>query len=121
MTSEENNPAPGPLIPIVATVIWLVLAVLAAVPVMMSLMMFDSGTDNMSGWVWMGFYGMWLFLAACVLTVPITWTVWAITRKRGGTAVWRVLSALLPLIPVAMVVIGFAGTEAFCDGQLNSC
>ena len=83
------------------------LAVLAAVPVMMSFMMFDSGTDNMSGWVWMAFYGMWLFLAACVLTVPTTWTVWALTRKREGTAVWRVLSALVPLIPMAMVVIGF--------------
>ena len=121
MTQEQIQPSHGPLIPILATVIWLVLAVLAAVPVMMSFMMFDSGTDNMSGWVWMAFSGMWLFLAACVLNVPITWTVWAITRKREGTTVWRVLSALLPLIPVAMVVIGFAGTEAFCDGQLNSC
>jgi small-conductance mechanosensitive channel len=122
MTQEQINPARGPLIPILATVIWLVAAVIAAVPVLMSVMMFDSGTDNVTGWVWMAFYGMWAFLITCVLTVPITWIVWGLTRRHdGGGRLLRVLSALLPLIPLAMVVIGFAGTSAFCDGQLNGC
>ena len=59
---------------------------------------------------------------ARVLTVPITWIVWGLTRRHdGGGRLLRVLSALLPLVPLAVVVIGFAGTSAFCDGQLNGC
>ncbi|CAB4882867.1 MAG: hypothetical protein F2793_07435 [Actinobacteria bacterium] len=123
MTVQEVQPvnARGPLVPIIATVTWIVAGIAAAVPVLMSVMMFDSGTDNVPVWVWMAFYGMWLFLLACLVTVPLVWIVWALTRKREGTAGWRVLAALLPVVPLAMVVIGFIGDSVVCSGQLNGC
>lgn len=122
-TSSVNEPAAGPLVPILATVIWILAVVVAVVPVLMSVMIFDSGTDNASTWTWLFFYGMWAFLWVCILTVPVVWIVWAITRKRArGGRLLRVLAALLPLIPLAVAAIGIIGTIAGpCQGNFSNC
>lgn len=57
----------------------------------------------------------------CIATVPVTWTVWAATRKRNGTTKFRVLASPIPLLNVALVAIGFAGRDAFCGGEFNGC
>ena len=44
--SAVNQRAANPIVPILATVIWLLAAAIAALPVLMSVMIFDSGTDN---------------------------------------------------------------------------
>ena len=121
--SSVNEPAAGPLVPILATVIWLLAVVVAAVPVLMSVMIFDSGTENASIWAWLFFYGLWAFLGVCLLTVPVVWIVWAITRKRaGGGRLLRVLAALLPIIPLTVAAIGIIGTVAGpCQGNLSNC
>lgn len=121
--SPVNKRAANPLVPILATVIWLLAVVVAVVPVLMSVMIFDSGTDNASIWAWLFFYGLWAFLGVCILTVPIVWIVWAITRKHDGVGrLLRVLAALLPLIPLAVAAIGIIGTIAGpCQGNVSNC
>ena len=121
--SPVNRNAANPLVPILATVIWLLAAAIAALPVLMSVMIFDSGTDNASIWAWLLFYGLWAFLGVFILTVPIVWIVWAITRKRdGGGRLLRVLAALLPLIPLAVAAIGLIATVAGpCQGNFSNC
>ena len=121
--SPVNQRAANPIVPILATVIWLLAAAIAALPVLMSVMIFDSGTDNASIWAWLLFYGLWAFLGVCILTVPIVWIVWAVTRKHdGGGRLLRVLAALLPLIPLAVAAIGFIVTVAGpCQGNFSNC
>ncbi len=121
--SPVSRRAANPLVPILATVIWLLAVVVAVVPVLMSVMIFYSGTDNTSIWAWLLFYGLWAFLGVCILTVPIVWIVWAITRKHdGGGRLLRVLAALLPLIPLAVAAIGIIGTIAGpCQGNFSNC
>jgi ABC-type Fe3+ transport system permease subunit len=125
MTTNQMQQPSGanPLVPILATVFWLLAVVVAAVPVLMSVMIFDSGTENASIWAWLLFYGLWAFLGVCLLTVPVAWIVWAITRKRAGRGrLLRVLAALLPLIPLAVAGIGILGTVAGpCQGNFSNC
>ena len=121
--SSVGARAANPLVPILATVVWLLAVVVATVPVLMSVMIFDSGTDNVPIWTWLFFYGLWGFLGMCILTVPVVWIVWAITRKSdGGGRLLRVLAALLPLIPLAVAAIGIIGTIAGpCQGNFSNC
>lgn len=123
LPSPVSRRAANPLVPILATVIWLLAAVVAVVPVLTSVMIFDGGTDNASFWAWLLFFGLWAFLGVCLLTVPVVWIVWAITRKHDGVGrLLRVLAALLPLIPLAVAAIGFIVTVTGpCQGDFSNC
>ena len=113
----------GPLVPILASIIWPIIGVIGFVPAALTIMVFDGGTDNVPIALWFFFYGAWAFVASCVLTVPIAWTVWAVT-KNGAVhgRVWRVLAALLPIIPLgvsaaALLFIAYGP----CQGSFQNC
>ena len=118
ITQVETTQA-GRLIPILASAIWIPIGVLSAPVALMSIMASDSG--NTSAWTVLAILASLTFPIACISTVPISWAVWAATRKRIGTTKWRVLAALVPLVNVALVVIGLAATTAFCGGEFNGC
>ena len=94
----------GPLVPIIASVIWIPVGFLGLVSALNTLLDIDSGfSSSRDG---LANAGIISFPLACFATVPIAWAVWVNTRKRAGTTKWRVLSSLVPLVSVAMVVIG---------------
>ena len=112
--SQVDSTDAGPLIAILASVIWIPVG-LVGIPVALMGMM---GVGS-SGWALLGLIGGLTFPIACFATVPIVWTVWVKTRKRAGTTKWRVLAALVPFVSVAVLLIGIGGTEAFCGGSLR--
>ena len=102
--SEVDSTDAGPLVPIIASVIWIPVGFLGLVSALTTLLDIDSGfSSSRDG---LANAGIISFPLACFATVPIAWAVWVNTRKRAGTTKWRVLSALVPLVSVAMVVIG---------------
>ena len=102
--SEVDSTDAGPLVPIIASVIWIPVGFLGLVSALDSLLDIDSGfSSSRNG---LANAGIISFPLACFATVPIAWAVWVNTRKRAGTTKWRVLSSLVPLVSVAMVVIG---------------
>ena len=117
--SQAESTEAGRLIPILATAVYIPLGLLSAPVAMMSVMFSDSGSP--SGWAVLAFIGIFTFPIACLTTVPVAWTIWAATRKQAGTTKWRVLAALVPLVNVALVVIGLGALEAFCGGEFSGC
>ena len=102
--SEVDSTDAGPLVPIIASVIWIPVGFLGLVSALNTLLDIDSGfSSSRDG---LANAGIISFPLACFATVPIAWAVWVNTRKRAGTTKWRVLSSLVPLVSVAMVVIG---------------
>ena len=102
--SEVDSTDAGPLVPNIASVIWIPVGFLGLVSALDSLLDIDSGfSSSRDG---LANAGIISFPLACFATVPIAWAVWVNTRKRAGTTKWRVLSSLVPLVSVAMVVIG---------------
>ena len=102
--SEADSADAGPLVPIIASVIWLPVGFLGLVSALNTLLDIDSGfSSSRDG---LANAGIISFPLACFATVPIAWAVWVNTRKRAGTTKWRVLSSLVPLVSVAIVVIG---------------
>ena len=102
--SEVDSTDAGPLVPIIASVIWIPVGFLGLVSALNTLLDIDSGfSSSRNG---LANAGIISFPLACFATVPIAWAVWVNTRKRAGTTKWRVLSSLVPLVSVAMVVIG---------------
>ena len=102
--SEVDSTDAGPLGPIIASVIWIPVGFLGLVSALNTLLDIDSGfSSSRDG---LANAGIISFPLACFATVPIAWAVWVNTRKRAGTTKWRVLSSLVPLVSVAMVVIG---------------
>jgi len=118
--SPDNDAAPtvGPLLPILATIGWILVGLILFIPTMFSPMLFDSGT---SFWAVMVFAGLFSSLALCFLSAIGAWIIWAATRQhRGGAArTFRGIIYLLPLIGIVTTVIGFAGIELICSGQLD--
>ena len=102
--SEVDSTDAGPLVPIIASVIWIPVGFLGLVSALNTLLDIDSGfSSSRDG---LANAGIISFPLACFATVPIAWAVWVNTRKRAGPTKWRVLSSLVPLVSVAMVVIG---------------
>ena len=102
--SEVDSTDAGPLVPIIASVIWIPVGFLGLVSALRTLLDIDSGFSSFRDGL--ANAGIISFPLACFATVPIAWAVWVNTRKRAGTTKWRVLSSLVPLVSVAMVVIG---------------
>ena len=113
-----------PLSAIIATVVWLLVAVISVVPVLMSVMVFDSAGSQDNFWLVLAFLGLISFPILCVVTIPAVWVVYFLTRTWGQTHVApartiRILTALLPLLSVAPLVVGIAGLEVFCSGDFS--
>lgn len=102
--SEADSADAGPLVPIIASVIWIPVGFLSLLLAMDPILRIDSAFSSF--WDGLANAGIISFPLACFATVPIAWAVWVNTRKRAGTTKWRVLSSLVPLVSVAIVVIG---------------
>lgn len=118
MTPTEAPPAVGPLLPIISTIGWILVALVLAVPTMMSPMLFDSGGST---WTVIVVVGLMTSLFLCAVSVLAGWIVWGVTRRhRGGMArVFRGAVYLLPLVGIATSAIGFAGIQFVCGGSLD--
>ena len=122
---ENSGPTRGttqdpvnPVLPIVATVVWLVVMVAAVFPALFSAMLFDSGG---SAPVWMIFAGFWLTIVLCFVSILAGWIVWGTTRRERSRSV-RVARGViygLPFVPLVMVGIGFLWIETVCSGSLS--
>lgn len=97
----------SPLMPILLSIGWALIALVAAYPTLMTFMLFDSGIENTSVWMWMVFYGMWVFLFLSLLVIPALWLVWALVRKRGSGHAVLVIVALVPFLALIPVVVAF--------------
>jgi hypothetical protein len=111
-------PAVGPLLPILSTIGWILTGLILFIPTLFSPMLFDSGT---SFWAVAAFVGLLSSLMLCFVSVVGAWIIWATTRRhRGGPArIFRGIIYLLPLIGIITTVIGFAGIEFLCSGNLT--
>lgn len=99
-------PARGPFAPILTSVIWAVVFVLAAWPAIATVFLFDSGTD-LELWGWLVFYGMWSFEALALLVIPVVWVVWALTRYKSWGGKLLLFIALFPLLALIPIVLAF--------------
>lgn len=108
----------GPVLPIVAMIGWILVALILLIPTMFSPMLFDSGT---SFWTVVIFVGLLSSLVLCGLSVIGSWIIWAATRQhRGGAArLFRGFIYLLPLIGILTTAIGFVGLQLICSGNLS--
>jgi hypothetical protein len=97
----------SPLMPVLLSIGWAVIALLAAYPTLMTFLLFDSGVENTSVWMWMVFYGMWAFLFLSLLVIPVIWIVWALARRSGGGRAALVIVALVPFLALIPVVLAF--------------
>ena len=117
-TDTNTGAAVGPLLPILATVGWILVGLVLCVPAMFSPMLFDSGG---SFWALLIVFGLVSSLLLCALSVIGGWIAWAVTRQRrgGGALVLRGVFYLLPLLGLATAAIGIAGIELVCAGSMN--
>ena len=117
-SDTRTHTATGPLLPILATVGWIITALVLFIPTVFSPMLFDSGT---SFWAVTIFVGLLSSLVLCGLSVIGSWIIWAATRQhRGGAArLFRGIVYLLPLIGILVTVIGLAGLQFLCTGNLS--
>jgi len=108
----------GPLLPILATLGWILTGLILFIPTVFSPMLFDSGG---SVWTFLVFVGLLSSLVLCFLSVVGAWIIWAATRQhQGGAArLFRAIIYLLPLIGIITTVIGLAGLQFICSGNLS--
>lgn len=118
MSDSASESAVGPLLPIIATIGWLLVGLVLCVPAMFSPMLFDSGG---SFWALLIVFGLVSSLLLCALSVIGGWITWAVTRQRrgGGSRVLRGALYLIPVLGLATAAIGIAGIELVCAGSLN--
>lgn len=110
----------SPALPIVFTILWALVMVGSGLASMFSFFLFDAGTDQVSVWTWMIFFGFWGTLLLCPASILLSWIAWAVTRRRTG---WGRLARgacyALPLIGIACTLIGFGAGELLCGGSLT--
>ncbi|MDD2859067.1 MAG: hypothetical protein PHU75_10390 [Candidatus Nanopelagicales bacterium] len=97
----------SPLMPVLLSIGWALIALVAAYPTIVTVMLFDSGVENATTWMWMVFYGMWTFLFLSVLVIPVIWVVWALARRSSGGRAALVIIALVPFLALIPVVVAF--------------
>ena len=110
--------AVGPLLPILVTIGWILVALVLLIPTMFSPMLFDSGG---SFWTLLIVFGLLSSLFLCGLSVICGWIAWGVTRQRRGGAsrILRGVIYLVPLLGIATAGIGIAGIQLACAGNLN--
>jgi hypothetical protein len=102
MDTTETPTRRGPLLPILATVLYVIALPVAGGLAITSFMLFDSTTmEEADTWILLAFYGIWTLVFVLILAIPATWIAWAFTRNRAITI--PLITALIPLIPAAVV------------------
>ena len=123
--SEDSGATPtapsGPvstLLPIVATVVWLVVMVATVFPALFSAMLFDSGGSTP---VYMIFAGLWLTIVLCFVSIVAGWIIWGTTRRKRSRVVKVARGVIygLPVAPLVMAGIGLLWINTACSGNLS--
>lgn len=114
---DSGNRSVGPVLPIIATIVWLAFMVIVAFIGLFSVMIFDSG--DVSVWSWLLFIGIWAFVILCPISILAGWLSWALTRASGRGRALRTSAYLLPLLGVLVFAVGFVGTDVLCSGSLT--
>jgi len=115
-------PAVGPALPILFTVLWALLMAGSGLASMFSFFLFDAGTDQVSVWTWLIFFGFWGTLLLCPTSILLSWITWALTRTRLRTGWGRFLRGAcyaLPVVGIACTVVGFVASELLCGGSFT--
>jgi hypothetical protein len=119
MATDMQRPSSvGPALPILTTIGWILAALILALPTAFSPMLFDSGGST---WTVLIVVGLVLSLLLCGVSIVGGWVTWALTRGRrgGGARILRGVLYLLPLLGIAITLIGFAGIQVLCSGNLD--
>ena len=103
MTEE---PARGPLVPILTSVLWAVAFVLGAWPAVATVFLFDAGPE-LKLWGWLIFYGVWSFEALALFVIPVVWVAWAFTRHKEWGGKLIIAIALFPLLTLIPIILAF--------------
>jgi hypothetical protein len=108
----------SPVLPIVATVVWLVLIVPTVIVAAFSAMLFDSGGSTPAVLVFAGF---WLTLPLTLISISASWILWGLTRRKRSTGlkVARGVAYLLPLIGLGLAGVGLLWIQTACSGNLS--
>ncbi|MEZ4461363.1 MAG: hypothetical protein R3E66_16940 [bacterium] len=105
---------PKPTIEIIATILWIVVAIPAAMMVMFSAMMFDAPGSDQNPYLWLTVGSMVSYFPAMFLAIVGGWLLWMIRPMMVKT---RVAVASLPLLSAAGTTLGFVLIMTLCDGQ----
>jgi hypothetical protein len=114
----DAAPAVGPLLPILATIGWIITGAILLIPALFSPMLAAGG---FSIWSTLLLVGLLSSPVLCFLSTVGSWLIWGTTRQhRGGAArTFRGIIYLLPLIGILTAFIGYAGIELICSGELD--
>jgi hypothetical protein len=114
----DAAPAVGPLLPILATIGWIPTGVILLIPAMFSPMLAAGG---FSIWSTLFLVGLLSSPVLCFLSAVGAWIIWGTTRQHrvGVARTFRGIIYLLPLIGILTALIGYAGIEWICAGELD--
>lgn len=106
----EETPAPRPILPLVATIVWGFLLFPGLVAAGLSVMFFDApgSIDNPAAWA--NALIVASFPVLCLIAIAGSWIVWSAHRGRPRTHFpYAALAfALLPALPIAYIVAATA-------------
>jgi len=108
------------LIPtMVATVLWPVVGLFGGMAAMMSPMLYDAPGSEENGLITVVIVGAVSLPVLCLVSTPAS--VWCAVKEWRGSVNrrWALVWAGLPLVSVAIVLVGFVLMEVICDGQLQ--
>lgn len=107
------------LLPVLATLVWLIVGAVSAFLLLFSAFLFDSGGST---WTWVIVYGLLGTVLLCPVSIIAGWIAWGVTRKdqpRGSRRLLRVIAYCLPVLGILTVILGFVAIEALCGGALS--
>jgi hypothetical protein len=97
-----NNPAPRPVLAILATAVWGLLSVPGLlIAVAGAPMAFDAPGSAANPLVWVIVLGFLSFPVACVVSIVASWLTWRLPRV-------RLAAACIPLLPILTIVAAMA-------------
>lgn len=100
------TPAPGPIVPILASAIWGVLLLPGLLGALLSPMMFDAPGSTDNPVAWFNVLVIVSFPCLCIVSIIAVWLVYARhkTRPTRATTAGQLVAAGLPLLPILYVV-----------------
>jgi cytochrome bd-type quinol oxidase subunit 1 len=103
-TGMTDAPRSGPIVPIVASVVWGVLFFAGLLAAMMSPMMFDDARALSNPRVISMFVGVVSFPVLCLVSIVATWFAWRFTRD-ATVPRRRRLPLLMAALPIVSLVV----------------
>ena len=108
----------GPVLPFLATIGWIITGTILLIPALFSPMLAAGG---FSIWSTLFLVGLLSSPVLCFLSAVGAWIIWGTTRQHrvGVARTFRGIIYLLPLLGILTAVIGYAGIELICSGELD--